>query len=85
MVKIKLVNYQIEEKWLCTEKQFRYISGLMSKPKYQVLFLNTLAFDGRERLSISEASKLIQCLVDGKDFEIVDEKDNKQTKFDLVG
>ena len=73
MKTIKLTNYQIEENWKCSEKQFKFITGLM-KPKHEILFLNKLAFDGRDRLTISEASKLINCLLQKEEFELV-EKD----------
>ena len=79
MVKIKLSYYDVNEKFMCTQKQYSFLQGLMNKTKYEELWLNHLAFNGREKLSISEASKLIDCCLKQKEFVIV-----KQTKDETV-
>jgi hypothetical protein len=72
MKTIKLESYQIEENYKCTDKQFAFIKSLMNKTKHEEVFLNKLAFGGREKLTISSASKLIDCLKNKEDFELVE-------------
>jgi len=79
MVRIKLAYYDVNEKFMCTEKQYGFLRGLMNHTKHEDMWLNHLAFNGREKLSISEASKLIDCCLNQKDFVII-----KQTKDDAV-
>jgi len=74
MVKVKLEKYEVDDKYMCTDKQFKFIVGLMSKTKHEEIFLNKIAFGGKEKLTISEASKLIDCLLKKKEFEIIDKQ-----------
>jgi len=72
MTKITLQFFEINPQYVCTHKQFEYIRSLMSKTKHEDLWLNKLAFNGREKLTISEASKLIDCLINKKEFQLVE-------------
>ena len=74
MVTIKLVDYEIRyTNYMCTEKQYAYLRHLMNKTKHEEVWLNKLAFYGRERLTISEAAKLIDAIKNNKEFRIVEE------------
>lgn len=74
MIKIKLENDLRDTNFCCTEKQYAYLRSLMNKSKHEEVWLNRLAFYGREKLSISMASKLIDCIKQDKPFEILEAK-----------
>jgi hypothetical protein len=64
---------QVEEP--VSEKQLKYIRDLMThKGLYNSVFLTKLAFDTRNRLSKRSAMKLIDCLIKGEAFEILERK-----------
>jgi hypothetical protein len=53
-----------------SEKQLRYIQDLMTQKRlYNTVYLDNLAFDTRNRLSKHSASRLIDCLIRGQEFE----------------
>lgn len=70
---IVYLENQVEEP--VSEKQLNFIRGLMTeKNLYDTLYLDKLAFDTRNRLSKQNASRLIEYLLSGQEFNIYDIK-----------
>jgi hypothetical protein len=67
---IVIESQELPEAQKCTTRQFDYIRGLMSKTKHEEVWLNTLAFNGRDKLTVKSASKLIDALLKQQDFEL---------------
>ena len=72
MIIIQLKSDLRETQYCCTEKQYSYLRSLMNKTKHEEVWLNRLAFYGREKLSISEASKLINAILKKQEFQILE-------------
>ena len=76
MIKIKLEKYETRYyNFQCTDKQWGFIRSLMNNSKYEKLWLNKLAFDGQNKLTIASAKKLIDCLLNQKDFILVEDEE----------
>ena len=54
----------------CTSKQYEYLRSLMSKNKHEIVWLDKLAFNGRNKLTKKSASKLIDILKRKEEFEL---------------
>ena len=68
-----ILEKQVEEP--VSDKQLKFIQNLMCQKRiYDTVYLNNLAFDTRNRLSKHSASKLIDCLISGQEFEFQEGK-----------
>jgi hypothetical protein len=55
-----------------TDKQLQYIADKMSGTRHEVVWLNKLCYDTRNRLNVLEAFKLLDCLINQLEYEVID-------------
>lgn len=68
-----ILEKQVEEP--VSEKQLKFIQNLMTQKKlYNTVYLDNLGYDTRNRLSKHNASRLIDCLLSGQEFEFQEGK-----------
>ena len=67
-MKTIILENQVQEP--VSEKQLKFIQDLMTQQNlYDTVYLDNLALDTRNRFSKHSASRLIDCLLSGEEFE----------------
>lgn len=69
MRKLIVLETSIREEDQCTYKQYEFIRDLMIRT-HEELWLNKLAYNTRNILNKSNASKLISALINKEEFEL---------------